>query len=459
MSYPILLLLSGALAVLPSAPRPADGVDDLEFEELVAAVAARALEDDVVSGLSIAVAVGPELLVSEGWGYADANRGQPAGAASRYRAGAVTPQLVAAALVRLAQGGALDLDDPVHEHLGGLPYGELEGGPITLRHLLTHTSGIPDCGALVESMEQRGAEPSGEALLAAIGALTLEFDAGDCFAYSASNDFLLGLVLEAVTELEVAEHLRQAVFEPLELEDTLYCYESAPLRERAAAVREVAGELVEDDSGFQPFRADALCSSAPDLVRWLRALVQEDWAGEEGRAVLFGEARLADGSPTSYGCGFGLTPLEDYEGVSFGGGSGGSRVHVAYYPAPDLTIAVLASGEDAPVARLERRIAREFFELPLPGIQDLPLTPERRARYGGDYYVGCSRYQIAERGERLHLLPPEGDGHVLLYQGRDVFLAEDDPETRLTFELGERGPARSFLLEEQGAQTVARRMD
>ena len=73
--------------------------------------------------------------------------------------------------------------------------------------------------------------------------------------------------------------------------------------------------------------------------------------------------------------------------------------------------------------------------------------------------MGCSRYQIAERGERLHLLPPEGDGHVLLYQGRDVFLAEDDPETRLTFELGERGPARSFLLEEQGAQTVARRMD
>ena len=132
---------------------------------------------------------------------------------------------------------------------------------------------------------------------------------------------------------------------------------------------------------------------------------------------------------------------------------------MAWYPAFDLSIVLIAEGGDAPLANLERRLARLVLELESPDAQDLELSAEERALYLGDYYMGCTRHSIVEGPDgHLRALTPEPGERVLLAQGQHVFMARDDPEVRYRFEVGKER-ATAFVLEEHGTQSRAVRID
>ncbi len=448
-----LLLPAVAAVAVARAATPPRGDDDLVGQ--IEAICRAAVGAQDVHGLSVAVAVGSDMLVADGWGYVEPSDHELADESSAYRAGSLTEPLIAISIVQLAQSERLSLDDTLGEHLG------LEGeiGAVTLRQALTHTSGIPAYTDLVDGLPRRRAEElDGRTVLERMAALALEAEPGTCFDYSNTNVLALGLVLEKVTETSVPEWIRTRFVDPLDLLDTRYCYDGPPLREVADAAQEVVGSLVQGPRDWHAFDAIGLCSSARDLLELHRALVTGRVVSESEIARMTEPTPLADGSRTSFGMGFNLTPLDDVRGISYGGSTGGSRVHVAWYPGADLTIAVLSSSEAAPVALVERRIARAVLGLPDPDRAAVELPVEALATYVGDYYVGCNRFRIALLGDQLHVVPPRGEDFTLVALGEHRFVSAFDPEVTLEFHV-ESDRAYEFALDYHGATTVARRIE
>jgi hypothetical protein len=123
----------------------------------------------------------------------------------------------------------------------------------------------------------------------------------------------------------------------------------------------------------------------------------------------------------------------------------------------DTTIAVLASGPDAPLEALERSAARLVFDLQPAVVRDQPLGAAERALYVGEYYAGCTSYGITEANGRLVLVPPSGERRELLYQGDGRFLARDDTDLSLVFELDD-DRAIALVLSEHGVSLRAVRV-
>ena len=408
-----------------------------------------------VEGLSVAIAIGDELLLCEGRGYADVATGRRAQGDTRWRAGALYPPLAALALLRLADGGRVDLETPVAELLPDLAR---EGTPIRVRHLLQHTSGLPSYVAWHEARSRdTPAEPG--AILAWLATQPLDAHPGHCFAWSNSNALATARIVEELTSEPLAEHLQRTLLEALDLRQTDFEGEGVPSRAAIHACYEAGGQVVQDGHALLPFGAEGLCTSAPDLVRLVRGLAARRVVDDATWRALLVPARGDDGEEIPWSIGLGLASLDGHRGLVLGGGHAGHRAHVAYYPTLDLSIAVLGADCQAPVADIERRLARMVLNVPEPGIHDLPLSPEDVGVYVGDYYLGCTRLVVLAAEGSLWLGAPAEPDVRLMYQGRDRFVREDDPDVQLVFLVDSPGePAPAFLLVARGAQSVARRM-
>jgi len=435
------------LAPGASSPRGEEG-PQLGFSDAVDRIAADALRSGVRE-LVVAVDVGGERVLSRGWG-GPRHRGRTPDGDTAFHAGPLLDPLLALAALRLADEGGLDLDASLGDVLPDLPYGKLG---VRVDQLLTHTSGIPDYGDLEGATDDQG--PDVERILAWLREGPLDSQPGSCAAYSATDELLLGLVLQANSGRDVHALLEQEVFERAGMTDTSFDPDPAP-PDALPVEQEFRGSF-EVRSSEPPFGARRLVSTAHDLLKLQRALVDGGLLSEEALERLASAPRLKQGDESPYARGFSLSRLGDYERRSAGGGLAGQRVQLDFYPALDATLVVWAGGEAAPVQQIGAQVARELFALEQPVLRDLPLAPAERARYFGDYYVGCTSYLVAEDGEHLVLRPPSDRELVLLYQGDTCFVARDDPEIVLVFEL-EDGEGVALVLTEHGVSVRARRL-
>jgi len=443
-SLPTILCLA-ALGWVPAGPLARVPAGQDELAERLAAVVAAARDELGLPGLAVGVALGGEPVLADGWGYVDAASEEAADAESPFRAGALTTPLVTLGVLMGVDEGAVALDDPLSKHLKDAELGEL--GALTVDQLLRHTTGVTPEG------ERAGAD-----LLTWLAGQPLEHEPGHCAVHSGGNTYLLGRVLEATSGLSVQDFVRRRIAAPLGLEATGYREAGRPLREGAESAQELAGELVADPLLAHLFDAPELCTSTRDLLTLLGALAARELLSDAALERLRHPAPVPDGTAVTYVGGFSRYPLDEHEGLSLGGSLVGGAVHAAWYPGLDLTVVVLASAEDAPLALIERRLTRTFLGEPGPELVDLTLPAETLARYAGGYYVGCLSYLVEARAGHLWLTPPTGRSQRLLFQGGHAFAAEEDPELRVSFDLLDE-LARSLTLDDHGFLTVATRMD
>jgi len=436
------LSLAALAAGLPQAAER----DDLETR--IRAIAREASTEGGLEGLTVAIAIGSDTLVAEGTGASS-------GPEKPYRVGALTEPFTALAILQLAERGKLDPDDPVSKHLPELDWEET----VTVHHLLAHTSGVPSTAVLAPG--SLGAPPEQRArVLEELRGHGLDFSPGTCFTYSDADYLLLGFLVEKLSGEALPAYLAAEVFAPLGMDATAYT-ENGPKRFAGApSVQEVGGDSILLEHAERPFRADELCSTAGDLLRWVRGLADRTLLEGAAYRRMFTAGRLADGTRIPYGCGFSTTELERVPGVSCGGAIEGYQVRVAFYPDAELAIALLACCEERGLGRLEQRLARLVLDIDEPGILDLPLSAEERAPYVGLYQIGCSHLRVVDANERLAVQTTNRPEWTLLFQGEHRFVVDGDPDVRLTFEVEDEGNrARSFVLDERGVQSMAVRID
>lgn len=439
---------SSLLAALAVTTTPL-AAQETVLERGLAEIAREHLDGSGTRALAIAVEAGGELLVAKGFGEVDGEAFQPA---SAFEAAALLEPLIAMHLLDLADHGRLDLARPLAELLGEDLGGQrLPGDPI-LWHGLTQTSGLPPMADLLAATRDAAAGEE-EAPLAPFADAALVASPGSCRVHTWANVALAARVLEALEEQPIEEFLGKLIVDDLALDATTF----GPVELPSKVYVEVQSELVE---GLLPEVLGQVAdfhTSALDLVRIHRALLDRELVTEATFRRLTQPVMLSDGRDSHFVGGFNLSSLDQHRRMSLGGGSDEDRHHVAVYPDMDTVIVVAGVGAGDALDRLERQIARLVFDLPEPGLLDLQLSIALAQPYLGEYYLGCNAWGVRYAGERLVVDPPNGPRRVLLSQGDHVFIDRDDIDVSLTFEL-EEDRAVAFLLDEHGSESKAVRL-
>src|SRR4051794_35370370 len=199
----------------------------------------RELTKDGSSGIAVLVARDGKILFQEGFGFADVARKTPVTAETKFRIGSVSKQFTAAAILRLAEEKKLALTDPLAKFFPDFP----RGSEITLRHLLTHTSGIHSYTDKPDFLSQVGKFIEPGKLIASFKNDPPDFAPGAGFHYNNSAYFLAGEIVAKVSGQPYADYLRATFFEPLGMKDTGSFVNTAPPPDMATAYSFVDGKL------------------------------------------------------------------------------------------------------------------------------------------------------------------------------------------------------------------------
>ena len=314
-------------------------------------------------GVSVVVVRGRDTLVSQGYGLIDLENSVAATPHSVYRIGSITKQFTSAAVMQQVEAGKVRLDDSIGAYLPSLP---ARWRPATVRQLLNHTSGIPSYTDLGPRWMKHMGEPmSPDSLVGWTANDSLNFAPGTGWRYDNTGYVVLGMLVEKVSGKSYAQYLKERLFTPLGLNETMYCSNAPIIPHRAQGYGK-------DSSGWrnatfidmsQPFSAGALCSSALDLARWNQALGSGRVVGAASYQLMTTPSGTA--MPRHYGFGLVSDTLAGHRIIQHGGGIPGFSTANAWFPDDSLSVTVLPNGEAARPDRLLSNIARAVFGVSL----------------------------------------------------------------------------------------------
>jgi len=345
------------LLVSLAAPALAAAADDAARQAAIDALMQP--YDGDVPGASLLVLKDGRALVRRGYGRADLESGTAAGADTNYRLASVSKQFTAAAILLLAQDGALSIDDPVKRWLPSLPPA---ADAITLRHLLAHTSGVLDYEDLM------GASWQGQIRDAGVLALLeredrLYFPAGTTYRYSNSGYALLALVVERASGMDFPAFLRTRIFAPLGMRDSLAYVAGGPdVPHRAWGYSQAAqGWERTDQNSYSAVLGDGgIYSSIDDLARWDAAWYDGRLFDDTTRALALGrQVQVAD-EPEATWYGFGWRIAEGRQWHN--GESIGFRNSLVRWPQQHLTVVLLSNRNDPTPYDTARAIGALFLD-------------------------------------------------------------------------------------------------
>ncbi len=294
--------------------------------------------DGDVPGASLLVVRNGEAVVRRGYGRAELEQGIEAGPGTEYRLASVSKQFTAMAVLLLAQDGTLGIDDPARKWLPTLPS---SAAGITLRHLLTHTSGLLDYEDLMAD-DYRGQILDAGVLGLLAKEDTLYFAPGSAYRYSNSGYALLSLVVERASGMDYPAFVRKRIFAPLGMHDTLAYVDGGPdVNHRAFGYSQVDGRWQRtDQSSTSAVLGDGgIYSSIDDLARWDAALHDDRLLGSALRSAAFAPSTATDDPQVGYGFGWRITG----DMLWHTGETVGFRNVILRWPKQHLTVILLSN--------------------------------------------------------------------------------------------------------------------
>ena len=303
-----------------------------------------------VPAVQIAVSHRGRVIYSEAFGTINRESGTVATQRSVLRVGSITKQFTAAAILRLAERGALSLDDRIEKFV---PEFETRGRTITLRHLLTHTSGVVRDWWFAPNQPVNPAFPVTRAqVINALNARPFDFAPGTKWSYSNAGYMLLGYSIESITGMSYADFIHTELALPLGLIDTGVCGTSSlPLRDGYGLLNGSWVRL----SSLHPsaiLSEGSFCSTASDLVRWSHLLATGHAMLPASYTAMTTAARLENNTvvPLGYALGVATRKIWGHPAVSHGGAVNGFLSFLLYLSDQEIAVAVVTNAFPAPAA-------------------------------------------------------------------------------------------------------------
>ena len=339
-------------------------------------------------GCAVGVGVDGRPVVARAYGLANLEHGVPIRAGTIFEAASVSKQFTAASMALLVQDGQLSLDDPVRKFLPEVPE---FGQGVTIRHLLSHTSGLRSQWPLLTLMGRplgSAVHTTEEILYLVSRQKRLNFAPGDEFVYNNTGYTLLGAIVRRVTGQSLAEFSDARLFKPLGMRYTQWRSDhTAIVRGRATAYS------VDRDGTFHtamPFTNvygnGGLLTTVGDLLLWNANLDVPRVGGRPMVEQLETPSRLNDGFVNDYGQGLFVSQYRGLREIGHGGSTGGYGAFVARFPDQRVSISVLCNLDSINPDGLAHQVADivmagRFRDRPLPPA--IRLSPDLlRARAG-----------------------------------------------------------------------------
>ena len=333
------LALFAMAALLPEGVAAQSASDRAALDSVDRYVRAE-LERQRIPGMSVAVLRDDSILLARGYGFSNLEHRVPATDSTIYQSGSVGKQFTSAAIVTLAREGKLGLDDPIRKYLPEAPSGWAK---ITVRHLLTHTSGVPDYTADLVDFRRDYTE---EALAKLYARQRLDFQPGATWSYSNTGYALLGFIVRRVTGRFYGDYLKERVFEPLGMRTARVISERDIVPNRAAGYELVDGEIKNQgwvSPSLNTTADGSLYITVNDMARWAIGLNHARVPDSVGLAQSWTPVRLNDGGTYPYGFGWRLDDQRGHPRIGHGGSWQGFRTSIQRYPEYGLTVIALAN--------------------------------------------------------------------------------------------------------------------
>jgi len=417
-------------------------------------------------GASLGVIHDQELVWAAGFGWADTERRVPATAETCYRIASITKTFTATALLQLRDAEQLQLDDPLTKHLPwfALPSKHVDAPPITIRHLLTHTAGLPREAAFPywTDFEFPTSERLREGLARQEGILATETQ----WKYSNLGLALAGDVVEAVSGEPYADYVQRHILDPLGMKDTaVRAPDPADPRLARPYGRRMPGGRCDaaphvDTLGITA--AANMTTSVTDLARFAMLQLRDGPAG--GAQILRGSTLremhrihwLEPDWQAGWGLGFRIQRVNGKTSFGHGGSLPGYRTQLRIWPADKLAVIAMTNADDGdPLTMVER--AQQYVG---PPIAKATAKDDKRApdpgweRYTGRYRNRWGDVQVLLVDDGLLLIEPslpdplamatrlhptEGQPHAFRAEEKDPYGSHGET---VLFELGANGRAK-----------------
>lgn len=340
---------------------------------------------DKSPGVAVLVVRNGEVIHHKGYGLARLEPAEVIGANTPFDLASTSKQFTAMAVMILAERGKLSYDDPLAKYFPELP---AYAGKITIRHLLTHTSGLTD--VINASWFKEGYSPSPKEVAAF---LTKEANTksapGQKFEYNNTGYLLLALIVEKASGMRFAKFMRENVFTPLGMNHSLVWDETKPKIDNLAISYAPAGNSftpIKPVSDSFVFGAKGVISTTSDLIKWVQHLEAPKLVKPETLQLAFRPMKLNDGSESAYGFGFGMATEGGLATIEHPGGYLGYRTNLKHYPSERLTIVVLSNNAQLDGLALGRSIGRIYLGDKMATPQPtLKVEPAVLAGYVGKY--------------------------------------------------------------------------
>lgn len=377
-------------------------------------------------GASVIVIDHRKIVLNEGYGLANVEQNIPNTPNTIFRLGSITKQYTAMAILQLYDEKLLDLDDFVDKYF----FGTLNGDKITIKHLLTHTSGI------TESLDS-----------------PLGFIPGDQISYSNTGYNLLGRIVEKVSGLSYEKYLHKNIFKPLGMKNTGYEHFAKRIKNMAT------GYKIMENGGYTDignsdvsgaFAAGALYSTTEDMYKWDQALYNEKLIKKSTLNQAFSGAILNNGSTIKYGFGWMVNQWRGLREIGHGGDITGFNSYIARYPDEQFTVIVLSNIEMRPpgpvpdAGYLAHKIAEIYLSDKLTNSKEhveIQLDPRILDNYTGQYkWINASKgwlevsgesFTIYKKDNKLFLQSKAGETE-LFAEAENIFFLKDNSTIKFT---------------------------
>ncbi|WP_396601299.1 serine hydrolase [Algibacter sp. R77976] len=311
---------------------------------------------------SVLVSKKGKVIFKKGYGMANMEWDIPNAPNTKHRLGSITKQFSAMLILQLAEAGKLDLQAPISTYLPEYP--KETGDIITVHHLLTHTSGIPNYTSFPKFFEEESRNPyTPDEFVKKFYEKELDFEPGKQFSYSNSGYFLLGVIVEKLTGNTYEEQLHEKIFTPLNMTATGYDNHADILKNRATGYEKQGGGYVNSaylDMSI-PYAAGSMYSTAEDLYLWDQALYGNKILSKKYMDLFFKPYISAWGdNHYAYGWGVGYENLgkskDSIYVIAHGGGINGFNTNIARTPSDKSLIVLLNNTGGAPLQSMTKAI-------------------------------------------------------------------------------------------------------
>ena len=367
----------------------------------VEAIGDAANDPDLPGGFAIAVINEGKVDYKKAWGYASSELEVPFTTSTVFDFASVAKQFTGFAIATLVESGALSLDDDIRKYLPEVPdFGET----ITIRHLLSHTSGIRDWVGLVKlSGRNMGDVITDDFLMEMVKhQQELNFSPGEQFQYSNTGYFLLARIVSQVTGESFRKWTHENIFEPLQMSRTHFSDDySEIIRGRASSYKRLTGTSY----GFSPsnltsYGSSSLFSSLDDMVRWMMNFHERKIGSDKVWEMMLTKGTLQNGEEVNYGFGLSFGESHGFNNYGHGGSWGGCVCSLTWFPDPQFGVlfisnrdpsGVYVEGDIQHLYLHDEAVEIEPSEKPraedeLAARTETELAPEMMEEYVGYYY-------------------------------------------------------------------------